>query len=174
MADTSSPAGANRKDDWQSNRSFGDTGEFSLIARLTAGIATRADVLLGVGDDAAVLAVGPDALLVATCDAQVEGRHFVRGLMTPHEIGHKALAVNLSDIAAMGAEPAWALISLLLPPNVDATELDGVYAGLLALAQRYSVALVGGNISATSGPLAIDITLLGRVNGSRVLKRAGA
>ena len=95
-----------------------ELGEFALIERLTAGLPSRADVALEVGDDAALLDPGgfaADSLLVATCDAQVEGQHFTLGVATPEEIGHKALAVNLSDLAAMGAEPLWALVSLLLP-----------------------------------------------------------
>lgn len=152
-----------------------DLGEFGLIARLTRGLPGRADVVLPAGDDAALLDLGggADALLAATCDAQVEGRHFMRGVATPEEIGWKALAVNLSDIAAMGAEPLWALVSLLLPAEESVAELDGVYAGMRALALRYGVAIVGGNIAGTSGPLTIDITLLGRVARARALRRAG-
>jgi thiamine-monophosphate kinase len=153
-----------------------ELGEFALIARLTAGLSTREDVALGVGDDAALLDLSgfaADSLLVATCDAQVEGLHFTLGVATPEEIGHKALAVNLSDLAAMGAEPLWVLISLLLPRALDVATLDGVYAGLRSLAARYSVALVGGNVSATDGPLAIDVTALGRVPRDQALTRAG-
>jgi len=153
-----------------------ELGEFALIARLTAGLPSRADVALGVGDDAALLNLSDfaaDALLVVTCDAQVERQHFTLGVATPEEIGHKALAVNLSDLAAMGAKPLWALVSLLLPRALDVATLDGVYVGLRSLAARYSVALVGGNVSATDGPLAIDVTALGRVPRDQALSRAG-
>jgi thiamine-monophosphate kinase len=153
-----------------------ELGEFALIARLTAGLPTRADVALGAGDDAALLNLSDfaaDSLLVATCDAQVERQHFTLGVATPEEIGHKALAVNLSDLAAMGAEPLWALVSLLLPRALDVATLDGVYAGLRSLAARYSVALVGGNVAATDGPLAIEVTALGRVPRDQALARAG-
>jgi thiamine-monophosphate kinase len=153
-----------------------ELGEFALIARLTAGLPTRADVALGAGDDAALLDLGDfpaDSLLVATCDAQVEGAHFTLGAATPEEIGHKALAVNLSDLAAMGAEPLWALVSLALPRALDVSVLDGVYAGLRLLATRCSVALVGGNVAATDGPLTLDVTALGRVPRGRALTRAG-
>jgi thiamine-monophosphate kinase len=152
-----------------------ELGEFALIERLTAGLPSRADVTLGVGDDAALLdpsGFAADSLLVATCDAQVEGQHFTLGVATPEEIGHKALAVNLSDLAAMGAEPLWALVSLLLPRALEVATLDGVYAGLRSLAAHYSVALVGGNVSATDGPLAIDVTALGRVPRGQALTRA--
>jgi thiamine-monophosphate kinase len=149
-------------------------GEFGLIARLTTGLESRPDVVLGVGDDAALLDPGAGAWLVATCDAQIEGRHFIHGVATPEEIGHKALAVNLSDIAAMGAEPLWALISLHLPASVEVEFLDRVYAGLRALASRHGVALVGGNVASTEGPLALDVTLLGRVRGGAAVPRSGA
>ncbi len=169
-------------------------GEFELIARLTAGLATRPDVVLGVGDDAALLALDPASpwLLAATVDAQVEGHHFVRGVATPEDIGHKALAVNLSDLAAMGAEPLWALVSLVLPPGADPTELERVYAGMRALAERYGIAIVGGNVAALArpqarvacpsepgrdvagqGPLVLDVTALGRVRRGQALTRAG-
>ncbi len=151
-----------------------ELGEFGLIARLTTGLETRPDVLLSVGDDAALLEFGPGEMaLVATCDTQVEGRHFIRSVASPEEIGHKAFAVNLSDIAAMGAEPLWALVSLALPASLAIAELDGIYAGLRALARRYEVAIVGGNISGTDGPLTIDVTALGRVKRSHALTRAG-
>lgn len=152
---------------------LGDTGEFELIDRLTRGLPVRPDVVQGVGDDAALLAPAADALLVATCDAQVEGRHFLRDIATPEEIGHKALAVNLSDVAAMGGEPLWALVSLLLPPALDTVVLDGIYAGLRRLADQYTVAVVGGNVAATGGPLVIDVTLLGAVPKGRALRRDG-
>lgn len=151
-----------------------DLGEFPLIARLTAGLESRADVALGVGDDAAALDLGADHLLLATCDAQVEGTHFLPSVASPEEIGHKALAVNLSDIAAMGGEPLWALVSLIAPPTLDVAMLDGVYAGMRALARRFNVALVGGNVSSTPGPLTLDVTALGRVTRERMLTRAGA
>ncbi|MBF6590980.1 MAG: thiamine-phosphate kinase [Ktedonobacterales bacterium] len=153
--------------------SLAELGEFGLIARLTHHLESRPDVVLGVGDDAAVLDIGVGRQLVATCDAQVEGQHFRLGAASPAEIGHKALAVNLSDIAAMGAEPLWALISLLLPRGLAVETLDGIYAGMRALARRFDIALVGGNIAATAGPLAIDLTLLGSCPRGAAVTRAG-
>ncbi|MFI5274425.1 MAG: thiamine-phosphate kinase [Ktedonobacterales bacterium] len=150
-------------------------GEFELIARLTAGLPARPDVALGPGDDAALLALDPDSpwLLAATVDAQVEGRHFVRGVATPEDVGHKALAVNLSDLAAIGAEPLWALVSLVLPPSYDAAEIERIYAGMRALAERYGVAIAGGNVAAAAGPLVVDVTALGRVRRGAAVTRAG-
>jgi thiamine-monophosphate kinase len=147
--------------------------EFGLIVHLTRGLETRPDVVLGVGDDAALLDVGPDMLLVATCDAQVEGRHFLSTIATPQEIGHKTLAVNASDIAAMGAEPLWALISLLLPADVSLDRLDGIYHGIRSLGRRLGIAIVGGNVSGTNGPLTLDMTLLGRVARDHACRRSG-
>ncbi len=151
-----------------------DVGEFSLIARLTADLQSRPDVALGVGDDAAALDLGADHLLLATCDSQVEGRHFLSHVAMPREIGYKALAVNLSDIAAMGGEPLWALVSLIAAPELDVSVIDGIYEGMRELAARYQVAIVGGNVSSTSGPLTLDITVLGRVTRERMVTRAGA
>ncbi len=149
-------------------------GEFGLIARLTNGLEMRPDVLLAAGDDAAVLDIGAGDVLVATCDAQVEGVHFRPDVATYAEIGHKALAVNLSDIAAMGAEPRWALVSLLIPSELKTADLDQVYVGMRTLARAYSVALVGGNVSSTPGPFCIDVTLLGTVGRDRAVVRTGA
>jgi thiamine-monophosphate kinase len=151
-----------------------DVGEFALIARLTRGLAIRPNVALGVGDDAAALDLGAGYLLLATCDAQVEGRHFLPSVATPREIGHKALVVNLSDIAAMGGEPLWALVSLIASPDLDVSVVDGIYAGMRELAERFGVAIVGGNVSSTGGPLTVDITALGRVTHERMLTRSGA
>ncbi len=151
-------------------------GEFELIARLTAGLSEPTADNLGIGDDCAVLDVGGATLLLATCDSQVEGLHFTFQTSRPEEIGRKALAVNLSDIAAMGGEPRYALISLLLPPQLPVDRLDAIYAGLRAEAEQYATTIVGGNIAGTgqSAQLVIDITLLGTVERAHVMTRGGA
>ena len=153
---------------------IGDIGEFGLIARLTAGLSRRADVLDGVGDDAAVVTLDAGDALVATCDAQVEGTHFRLAYATPFSIGQRALAVNLSDIAAMGATPRYALISLLAPPTLDVAILDGIYAGLRHEADRYGVAIIGGNVARNPERLVLDITLLGSGVPRYLLRRSGA
>jgi thiamine-monophosphate kinase len=148
-----------------------DLGEFGVIARLTQRWATRPDVLRGVGDDAAVLDVGnPAEVLLATCDAQVAGIHFDLATTTPQQIGRRAMAVNISDIAAMGGAPRFALISLLLPLDLALETLEGIYAGLEEEAARFGVALVGGNIT-RADMLALDITLLGMAVRDRLLRR---
>jgi thiamine-monophosphate kinase len=151
-----------------------ELGEFGLIARITAGLPQSAGVIVGVGDDAAVLDIGCGELLVATCDAQVEDTHFRLRHTNPHDIGQRALAVNLSDIAAMGARPRFALISLLMPPTLDIAVLDGIYEGLREEAAQFDVALVGGNIARNAERLIIDITLLGTGTRNMLLRRDSA
>jgi len=149
-------------------------GERALIARITSRLATPPWVAVGPGDDAAVIEPVRGALDVLTTDALVDGIHFDLRFTPPDAVGYRALAVNLSDLAAMGAEPRAALLSLLLPDELDVATLDGIVDGLLALAARYRVALVGGNITRTTGPLTIDVTATGSVRPRRVLTRAGA
>jgi thiamine-monophosphate kinase len=145
--------------------------EFTLIERYFRHCGVkRSDVRLGIGDDAALLECPPEAELVATVDTLVAGVHFPEGSPAA-SIGHRALAVNLSDLAAMGARPAWALLSLTLP-SADEEWLGEFASGLSALARAHAVALVGGNT--TSGPLCISVQLLGHVPRGAALLRSGA
>lgn len=144
-------------------------GEFELIRRYFVRDSARSDVAIGVGDDAAVLRVPPGMDLIATVDTLVAGRHFPSD-SAPHSIGHRALAVNLSDLAAMAAEPAWATLALTLP-SADEAWLEPFAAGLLALADRHRVALVGGDT--TAGPLTISVQLLGLAPPQQTLRRSG-
>jgi thiamine-monophosphate kinase len=145
-------------------------GEFDIIARYFSRAAGRTDVLLGVGDDAALLLPPPGQALVAATDTLVENRHFLPG--TPAAaLGHQALAVNLSDLAAMGAEPAWALLSLSLP-EPDERWLEDFARGLYALAAAHGVALVGGDT--VSGPRVVTVEVLGFVPPEAALRRSGA
>jgi thiamine-monophosphate kinase len=130
--------------------------------------------VVGPGDDAAVIEPVRGALEVVTTDAQLEGVHFDRRFVPPDAIGHRALAVNLSDLAAMGARPRAALLSLALPDSLEIAEFDRIVDGLLALAGRHGVVLIGGNITRTSGPMVLDVTALGSVHRRRTLTRAGA
>jgi thiamine-monophosphate kinase len=145
-------------------------GEFELIERYFSRPAARRDVELGVGDDAALLAPPAGRMLVAAVDTLVEGRHFPAEAPA-HSVGHQALAVNLSDLAAMGAEPAWALLAMSLPA-VDEAWLAAFADGLYGLAARHGVALVGGDT--VRGPRVITITALGFVESGRALRRDGA
>jgi thiamine-monophosphate kinase len=154
-------------------------GEFELIARLTSDLKSREDVRLGIGDDCAVMEFGGDQLLLATCDSQVEGIHFTLQTSSPEQIGRKALAINLSDIAAMGGVPRFALVSLLIPAHFSQEVLAEIYAGLQQEAERFAVAIVGGNVACAGGGgvascLTIDITLLGAVMRDRAITRSGA
>jgi thiamine-monophosphate kinase len=149
-------------------------GEFELIDRYfkrpvgAAGL--RPDVILGIGDDAALLRPPQGIDLVAAVDTLVAGRHFPVD-SDPRSIGHRALAVNLSDLAAMGATPAWATLALTIP-TADAGWLEGFAAGLTQLADAHGVALVGGDT--TAGPLTISLQILGWVAQGTALRRGGA
>ena len=149
-------------------------GEFDLIGRIRARAAAigdaRGDVVLGIGDDAAVLRLPADALLVVATDTLNAGVHFPDDT-APADIGWKALAVNLSDLAAMGATPAWATLSLSLPRG-DVAWVDAFLDGFLALAALHRVALVGGDT--TRGPLSVCVTVHGFVEAARVMRRDGA
>jgi thiamine-monophosphate kinase len=157
-----------------SHSTVSSLGEHALIARITARLAMPPWVVVGPGDDAAVIAPARGALDVLTTDALVDGIHFDLRFVPPDAVGHRALAVNLSDLAAMGAAPRAALLSLLLPDSLDVEVLDRIMDGLLALAARHRVTLVGGNITRTPGPLALDVTAIGSVRPRRVLTRGGA
>lgn len=144
--------------------------EFDLIDRFFRGCgAKRADVRVGVGDDAAILECPAGMELVAAMDTLVDGVHFPHG-SPPASVGHRALAVNLSDLAAMGARPAWALLALTLP-SPDESWLAEFAAGMSALARAHDVALVGGDT--TSGPLCVTVQVLGFAPRSSALLRSG-
>jgi len=152
-------------------RTVAELGEFGLIARLTTLVPTTGPgVALGIGDDAAVLEFHGRA--VATCDVQVEGVHFRFDLARPADVGWRALAVNLSDVAAMGGTPRYALVSLLVRPETPVRVVDGIYRGLAAAARAHRVSVVGGNVSRSPGGVVVDVTLLGEAG--RVLERNGA
>jgi thiamine-monophosphate kinase len=165
-----------------SSRTVSEIGEHALISRITARLAMPSWVLVGPGDDAAVIRPERGALDVLTTDALVEGVHFDRRFVPPGAIGHRALAVNISDLAAMGAAPRAALLSLVLPDQLEVAVVDAVVDGLLALAERHRVAIIGGNItrsprpdaSQAPGPMMIDVTAIGSVRPRRILTRGGA
>lgn len=144
--------------------------EFDLIARIRRRTTGRGDVVLGIGDDAALVQVPADRQLVVAMDTLNAGVHFPHGT-APADIGWKALAVNLSDLAAMGAEPAWCTLSLALP-QADAAWLDAFLDGFGELAARHGVALVGGDT--TRGPLSICVTAHGLVEAGHALRRDAA
>lgn len=144
--------------------------EFGLIEKLFTRACSRQDVILGVGDDAAIIAPPPGLRLALATDTLNEGVHFLPGT-DPVAIGHKALAVNLSDMAAMGARPAWALLSLTIP-SVDEPWLQAFSQGFYHLADRYDVALIGGDT--TRGPRAITVMIGGYLPEAKLLSRQAA
>lgn len=146
------------------------TAEFDLIARIRQRVATRADVVLGMGDDAAIVQPPVGQQLVVAMDTLNAGVHFPPET-APADIGWKALAVNLSDLAAMGATPAWCTLSLSLPHS-DAAWVDGFLDGFLALARLHDVALVGGDT--TRGPLSVCVTVHGFASPGQALRRDAA
>jgi len=143
-------------------------GEFDLIATYFTRPVRRA--ALGVGDDCALLAPAPGMQLAVSSDMLVEGRHFL-STVAPDRLGHKALAVNLSDLAACGAKPLAFTLALALP-RLDPTFLRGFSDGLWALAERFDIELIGGDT--TQGPLNLCITVLGEVPTGQALLRSGA
>lgn len=145
--------------------------EFDLIRRyFDRATGARKDVLLGIGDDAALLAVPPGQVLAVSVDTLVAEVHF-RADDAPADLGYKCLAVNLSDLAATGAEPVWATLALTLP-GVDEAWLAGFAGGFCGLARRFDVQLVGGDL--TRGPLAVTVQVHGLVPQDAALTRAGA
>ncbi len=155
-----------------------ELGEFGLIDLLAKMIAAKkgrkapADLILGIGDDTAVWR-GEAGIQLATVDTMVEGVHFTPEMATWPEVGWKSLAINLSDIAAMGGQPRYALIALSLPVDTDVANIAGLYEGMLELARQSHVAIVGGNIS--RAPLiTITITVLGQSPNGQILRRDAA
>lgn len=150
-------------------------GEHAVLERIRQRVPSGASgVVVGIGDDAAVVEPDRGALTVVTTDALVEGIHFDRAFSSPADAGHKALAANLSDLAAMGAMPRQALLSLSIPAACPVADIDALIDALLALATRHRTTLVGGDVTGSPGPLVIGVTALGSARRRRVLRRDGA
>ena len=151
-----------------------DLGEFPLIDRIAQIVSTeRSDILVGIGDDVAVLGEGED-LTLATVDSQVEDVHFRRDLITPQQLGQRALVINLSDIAAMGGEPQYALVSLALPPDTEVAWVEALYRGLREEGDRFGTVIVGGNMASSPSRAFIDVCVLGHVSRQHLMLRSGA
>lgn len=149
------------------------TGEFELIAKLAPFLSTGGgDVVVGHGDDAAVVAVGDRAVCLCV-DVVVEGVHFRRDLSGLDDVGWKAVAVNVSDIAAMGAAPSVAVIGLCRPPWLGDTEVERLYTGMAEACERYGVRLVGGDTVAADA-LTLSVTVMGDADRDRIVRRSGA
>lgn len=157
-----------------STSTVAEIGEHELIERITRRLEMPAWVEVGPGDDAAVIKPPRGVREVLTTDALVDGVHFDQAFVPAAAIGHRALAVNLSDLAAMGAEPRAVLLSLALPATLGVAALDGIIGGFLEHAAAHRASLVGGNITRTPGPLVINVTAIGTVKPRRTLVRNGA
>ncbi len=154
-------------------QTLADIGEFGFIDRIAARAHTEEGVIKGVGDDAAVLDCGGKDYLLYTTDMLIEGVHFLRTIMAPQEIGRKALACSISDIAAMGGIPTYAVVSTGAPYNTARSFLEDIGQGFNDLAKEYHVSLVGGDMT-RSNRLIINVALLGKVKKDQVIYRAGA
>ncbi len=154
----------------------GDLGEFALISRLHARLHTpQGDhVVRGIGDDCAVLRPSAGMELLLTTDSQEEGVHFRRDWSSPEDIGWRCLAVNVSDIAAMGGQPLGAIVALLLPPTLDVMFIEALYDGVQAMATAYGCPVIGGNISQRTDTLSITMTVLGEAPLAQSVYRSGA
>jgi thiamine-monophosphate kinase len=153
--------------------SVGDLGELRLLDRIAARARTGEGVVLGIGDDTAAVRPMPGWLTLFTTDALVEDVHFRRATSAAADVGWKALAINISDIAAMGGIPRHAVVSLMLPDHLAAAWVDGLYDGLLEAADASGVAVVGGNL-ARAPVVVVDAGLLGEVEPDRLVARSGA
>jgi thiamine-monophosphate kinase len=148
--------------------------EFDLIRRLTRSLPTNKSVVVGPGDDCALLDMGlPERLLLFKTDAVVEGVHFKAGT-PPEKIGHKALGRCLSDVAAMAGTPSAVLVTLALPPTFEASVIEAMYDGMSALARRHDVAIVGGETTTNPERIVISVALLGWVARGKGILRSGA
>lgn len=152
--------------------------EFAIIRRLTDGRSRNApsasSVVVGIGDDAAVVAPTPGMQTVLTCDTMVDTVHMLPWTMDDVSTGWKAMASNISDLAAMGAEPRYALVAVSAPRGMDVERLDRVYEGLYACAEAYGVAVIGGDTTSSPEHLVVTVTAVGEVEAGHAVTRAGA
>jgi thiamine-monophosphate kinase len=149
-------------------------GEFGLIEWIRARSPVRGRTTLGIGDDCAVLRLAPGVETLITTDMLMDGRHFHLDRVGAEAVGYKALAVNLSDIAAMAGVPLAAVVAVALPRERAADVAQRLHAGMLPLAERFGVDLVGGDTNAWDGPLVISVTLLGEATARGPVRRGGA
>ena len=152
-----------------------DVGESNLIQRIADTYRpSHASIIVGIGDDAAALRVSSQTVLLTTCDLLVEDVHFDLSFTDSYYLGRKALAVNISDIAAMGGSARFFLVSLALPPHLSLAFVDDLYRGMMELADECHTQLVGGDTNASPSTLMIAITVLGEAHPDNLLKRNGA
>ena len=152
-----------------------EIGEFGLLERISAMLPGQsAGVIRGIGDDVAVLDTSGPEYLLATCDIQVEGVHFMRDAITPYQLGRRVAAINVSDIAAKGGDPRWAIVSLALPGDMEVGYVEELYRGMREQLAPAGASVVGGNLSRLKSVLVLDFTLLGLVAPERLILRSTA
>ena len=149
-------------------------GEFGFISRIRKKSLNSPNVLLGIGDDAAATIMTPGMVLLSTADMLAEGVHFDLAWSDPTCLGRKSLAVNLSDIAAMGGIPRYALLSIAIPPQLSLEFMESFINGFLEQAGKFGVSLIGGDTSSSKERLVISVTLLGEQYPERIVRRSGA
>ena len=149
-------------------------GEFGLIERIRAQVTGRDDVLLGIGDDCCATVLPPGEILLTTTDLLIEEIHFRRAWTDLYSLGRKAVAVNISDIAAMGGTPQSLSLGLALPATLNPDEFDQLITGILAAAQEYGAVLSGGDTCRSPAGLMLAVTVQGRIKPALLLRRSGA
>ncbi len=150
-------------------------GEFDLIKRIRKGLGFKnKGVVVGIGDDSAAVRLTRGLILIASTDSLVEGVHFKSDTISPSQLGRKSVAVNVSDIAAMGGIPCYLLISIGIPPSLSVEYIDGLYDGVKEATGSYNVIVVGGDTFRSDGQLIISITILGEIEEGLLVRRGGA
>ena len=160
------------------SQTLSDIGEFGLIDRIhelleKEGLRTPG-VTLGIGDDTASFRPREGHEILVTCDAMVEGRHYLPEHITPLDVGRRAMALNISDIGAMGGRPLYALVSLGLKAETRVTDVEAIYRGFMAELNPFGASVIGGNVTKTEHAMFIDITLIGEVKKDKMVHRSGA
>jgi len=160
----------------KNDETISELGEFGLIERLRAACpeGSSPDVLIGIGDDTAAIRLDDRHALLATCDIQVQDVHFQLDMISPEHLGRRAMTVNISDIAAMGGQPTYALVSMALPSDLPVATFEAIFSGMRAQMAEYSAGIIGGNLARTSGKLVIDVFMMGRVAVPQMMTRRGA
>lgn len=158
----------------KNNNSLSNLGEFGLIDRISSHVEAGKGVVTGIGDDAAVTSLTAGMQLLTSTDMLLEDVHFRRKWHTPHLLGRKSLAVSVSDIAAMGAIPRWALLCLGIPSGLPLDFLDGFTEGFLAMAAEHGVALIGGDTCYSRSGLVISVTIMAEQYPDLIVRRSGA
>lgn len=157
----------------QSRKTVSSVGEFELISKFTKALPEDPDVVLGVGDDCAVIRKSWRTYTLYTTDMLIEDIHFKRAKAKPGQIGHKAMARNISDVAAMGGVPTFAVVSIAMPPKLQVSFAQSLYSGIKRCAENYGVTIVGGDVS-KAAKIFISVALMGEVEKKWCVFRKGA